>query len=367
MDRQDFDLSRAEGDRPAQPDEPQRRARGATPRRTRTKCGASTPRRVLRADRSPEEPRAPTRRVDRGVAEPAREPGAPREPLRVGEDALPGSPRAARVRRATASPARPRSSPTTSATATSRSTASTIGLPLVQRSLSLLDSLGARQAMDYPCLDLCFAIAEARRELERGRELGHRGARSRKRVRPQRRRQELALPAGRDLHEMGRARPPTITTRRWRTTTRLPRAEALPPSDQPDGDDQPEGMMKRARTPRMAPRFAGPRRAAGRGLRRRGTFPADARRDPPRRPRRPRRGSRRSRRGPRRLRHRLELPQPGWLDFDRAHSGDRFERLQAQPPARLRRADRDAARSLDRGDVSVLAGPSRRAPRRKLG
>ena len=33
-----------------------------------------------------------------------------------------------------------------------------VGLPYVQRSISLLDSLGARQAMDYPCLDLCFAM-----------------------------------------------------------------------------------------------------------------------------------------------------------------------------------------------------------------
>lgn len=32
-----------------------------------------------------------------------------------------------------------------------------LGLPLIERSLSLLDSLGARQAMDYPSLDLCFA------------------------------------------------------------------------------------------------------------------------------------------------------------------------------------------------------------------
>jgi len=38
-----------------------------------------------------------------------------------------------------------------------------LGLPLVHRSLSLLDSLGARQAMDYPSLDLCFA------ELKRSR------------------------------------------------------------------------------------------------------------------------------------------------------------------------------------------------------
>lgn len=32
-----------------------------------------------------------------------------------------------------------------------------LGLPLIERSLSVLDSLGARQAMDYPSLDLCFA------------------------------------------------------------------------------------------------------------------------------------------------------------------------------------------------------------------
>lgn len=32
-----------------------------------------------------------------------------------------------------------------------------LGLPLIHRSLSVLDSLGARQAMDYPSLDLCFA------------------------------------------------------------------------------------------------------------------------------------------------------------------------------------------------------------------
>jgi tetratricopeptide (TPR) repeat protein len=32
-----------------------------------------------------------------------------------------------------------------------------LGLPLVHRALSVLDSLGARQAMDYPTLDLCYA------------------------------------------------------------------------------------------------------------------------------------------------------------------------------------------------------------------
>jgi tetratricopeptide (TPR) repeat protein len=31
------------------------------------------------------------------------------------------------------------------------------GLPLVRRSVELLEALQARQAMDYPCLDLCFA------------------------------------------------------------------------------------------------------------------------------------------------------------------------------------------------------------------
>ncbi len=32
-----------------------------------------------------------------------------------------------------------------------------LGLPLIERALSVLDNLGARQAMDYPSLDLCFA------------------------------------------------------------------------------------------------------------------------------------------------------------------------------------------------------------------
>jgi len=38
-----------------------------------------------------------------------------------------------------------------------------VGLPLVHRSLSLLESLGSRQAMDYPCLDLCFASLKLER------------------------------------------------------------------------------------------------------------------------------------------------------------------------------------------------------------
>ncbi|MEP6993581.1 MAG: tetratricopeptide repeat protein [Acidobacteriota bacterium] len=41
-----------------------------------------------------------------------------------------------------------------------------IGLPLVHRSLSLLESLGSRQAMDYPCLDLCFASLKLNRAEE---------------------------------------------------------------------------------------------------------------------------------------------------------------------------------------------------------
>jgi tetratricopeptide (TPR) repeat protein len=38
-----------------------------------------------------------------------------------------------------------------------------VGLPLVRGSLSLLESLGSRQAMDYPCLDLCFASLKLKR------------------------------------------------------------------------------------------------------------------------------------------------------------------------------------------------------------
>ena len=56
------------------------------------------------------------------------------------------------------------------------------GWPLVERSLELLDRLGARQAMDYPSLDLCFASVKRKRleeaecwglrALELGREFG---------------------------------------------------------------------------------------------------------------------------------------------------------------------------------------------------
>lgn len=57
-----------------------------------------------------------------------------------------------------------------------------VGVPFVLRSLEVLDSLGARQAMDYPSLDLCFArvklkqLEEAEnwgmRALDLGREFG---------------------------------------------------------------------------------------------------------------------------------------------------------------------------------------------------
>jgi tetratricopeptide (TPR) repeat protein len=40
------------------------------------------------------------------------------------------------------------------------------GLPLVQRSLSTLESLDCRQALDYPCLDLCFASLKLERPAE---------------------------------------------------------------------------------------------------------------------------------------------------------------------------------------------------------
>ena len=46
-----------------------------------------------------------------------------------------------------------------------------IGLPYVQKALSLLDSLGARQAMDYPSLDLCFAMLKLEK-LEQGESWG---------------------------------------------------------------------------------------------------------------------------------------------------------------------------------------------------
>ena len=46
-----------------------------------------------------------------------------------------------------------------------------VGLPYVQRAISVLDSLGARQAMDYPCLDLCFAMLKLE-NLEQGESWG---------------------------------------------------------------------------------------------------------------------------------------------------------------------------------------------------
>ena len=48
-----------------------------------------------------------------------------------------------------------------------------VGLPYVQRAISLLDSLGARQAMDYPCLDLCFAMLK-QEKLDQGESWGTR-------------------------------------------------------------------------------------------------------------------------------------------------------------------------------------------------
>jgi len=46
-----------------------------------------------------------------------------------------------------------------------------IGLPYVQKAISVLDSLGARQAMDYPSVDLCFAMLKLEK-LEQGESWG---------------------------------------------------------------------------------------------------------------------------------------------------------------------------------------------------
>jgi tetratricopeptide (TPR) repeat protein len=46
-----------------------------------------------------------------------------------------------------------------------------VGLPYVQKAISLLESLGARQALDYPCLDLCFAMLKLDR-LDQGENWG---------------------------------------------------------------------------------------------------------------------------------------------------------------------------------------------------
>src|SRR4029079_11472393 len=87
------------------------------------------------------------------------------------------------------------------------------------------------------------------REAGPGRELGHPRARARKRVRPRGRRQELALPAGRDLFDDG---SPGDRRRPLRSSLellpRLPRAEALPSADQRDGHAEPESVT--LKTPR---------------------------------------------------------------------------------------------------------------------
>ena len=46
-----------------------------------------------------------------------------------------------------------------------------VGLPYVQKAISVLESLGARQALDYPCLDLCFAMLKLDR-LDQGESWG---------------------------------------------------------------------------------------------------------------------------------------------------------------------------------------------------
>ncbi len=120
-----------------------------------------------------------------------------------------------------------------------------VGLPLVYRSLSLLESLGSRQAMDYPCLDLCFASLKMNRAEEAeswgvralglGKEFGRNDvvknahyllAETYSETRPRRR-------GGRALRGAGELLP------------EFPGVEELPPSDQPDGHDQSEGMMRR--------------------------------------------------------------------------------------------------------------------------
>ena len=99
--------------------------------------------------------------------------------------------------------------------------------------------------MDYPCLDLCFASLKLGRA-EEAEGWGTRALGLGNRVRPQRRRQERALPAGRDLQRAG-PQPAGRGSLRGAggLLPELPRAQGLSPPDQPDGDDQPEGMMKR--------------------------------------------------------------------------------------------------------------------------
>ena len=121
MDRQDFDLARLKEIVLRSPGKPERRARGAMPPRTRTRCAGSTPRRLSTR-------RAPSRRA---ASSDSRSGPPPRSTCsrtwsstratssRRGRSSR--KPSTATSRRATRSRARPPSSPTTSATATSLS------------------------------------------------------------------------------------------------------------------------------------------------------------------------------------------------------------------------------------------------------
>ena len=138
-----------------------------------------------------------------------------------------------------------------------------VGMPLVKRSVEIFEQQGARQALDYPSLDLCFAYLR-NGELDDGRALGLPGAGPRQRVPPRGRGQELALPPGRDR---GRDRARAGSGRALRSARELlpelPGAQELPPPDQPRRHDQPEGLMRRAGFPPRLARRRGPGDRAG--------------------------------------------------------------------------------------------------------
>ena len=114
-----------------------------------------------------------------------------------------------------------------------------VGLPYVQRAISLLESLGARQAMDYPCLDLCFAMLKLEK-LDQGESWGIRALG----LGNEFGRQDVVKNSHYLLAEiyatMDTWTARTSTTRRSRLLPRFSGVEALPAADQRDRHAEPE-------------------------------------------------------------------------------------------------------------------------------
>ena len=224
MDRQDFDLSRLKEIVLRSPRQLQRRARDV-----RLGARARSPRRVrarprFYAQRALQKSRdLGLEELDGGVAQPARQPRAPREPLRRG--ARPCS----RKRSTARGRGRQRRRAEAAVVADNLGYChialdAVTGRAAARAALAHAAREPRRAAGDGLSLPRSLLRLAQARAARRGRGLGRARARARQGVRPQRRRQERALPAGRDVQRDGpRATRPTSTTTRSRTTTRTSR------------------------------------------------------------------------------------------------------------------------------------------------